>query len=116
MIKAIATATILAVTTTAAAAETISLKVPMQAASLHEGGVDMVVYFLEHVDHFVVVATYSDSKVSYDPVRMKMALTDGDAVNFALPGLPQLAYGFSRTDDQVQVTAEFTDQIVASAK
>jgi len=39
-------------------ADTISLSIPYEAASLHDGDVDMVVYYVDHPDHFEVVATY----------------------------------------------------------
>jgi len=93
----------------AASAEQIELTSPMQGASLHEGGIDMVVYYLDQDDHFEVVATYAPNREPYEPSRFRLALADGDSMRFALPGEAQVMYGFVRTGDMVSVTAEPAD-------
>lgn len=115
MFKVVFTAATLAVSAIAANADTISLYAPMQAASLHTGGVDMVVYYLDHDDHFEVVATYADGAEPFDPARLKMALVDGDDVNFGLPGQPQVSYGFTRDGDVVEIEANLVGAAIANA-
>ena len=60
---------------TSAAAGEVTLEREIQAGSLHEGGVDMVVYYVDHQDHFEVVATYVSDTT--DPARIRMGLMDG---------------------------------------
>lgn len=88
-----------------ASADTINLTAPLQAASLHDGDVDMVVYYLEHKDHFEVVATYLDQATIDQPSRLRMGLGDGDATTFSLPGLTHVSYSFERSGNSVSVTA-----------
>ena len=88
----------------AAVAEEIVLSSPMQGASLHEGGIDMAVYYLDQDDHFEVVATYAPKREPYEPSRFRLALTDGDSMRFALPGEEQVMYSFVRTGATVKVT------------
>jgi|GEM_PF-1172863 len=95
-------------------ADTISLSIPYEAASLHDGDVDMVVYYVDHPDHFEVVATYVSKTDLTSPSRMRMGLMDGDATNFALPGLTHLSYEFARDGDVVTVTATEQDKEFAS--
>lgn len=85
--------------------DTISLDAPYQAASLHDGEVDMVVYYIDHADHFEVVATYVSKSDLTSPNRLRMELKSGDMTNFALPGLAHINYGFTRNGDKVTVTA-----------
>lgn len=90
---------------TSATAGEIVLEAEIQAASLNDGGVDVVVYYVEQPDHFEVVATYVEKSDPTAPARMRMALTDGTSATFALPGLPGTAYTFSRAGDEVRVMA-----------
>jgi hypothetical protein len=92
-----------------AAADIIRLEDPMAAASLHDGGVDMVVYYLEHEDHFEVVATYAAHHAPAAPARLRMGLVDGDRVSFGLPGLPGVTYTFARTGASIAVEATPAD-------
>ena len=66
----------------------------------------MSVYFLDVGGSFEVVATYVDTTSPYDPARLRMGLTDGDAVHFALPELRHVMYAFTRSKDTVRVSAE----------
>lgn len=86
-------------------ADEITLDTPMQALSLHEGEIDMVVYFLSRPDHFEVVATYASRDDMANPGRFRMGLKDGDAVRFSAPELPHTLYAFERNGDEVTVTA-----------
>lgn len=98
----------------AASADEIELRESMQAASLHEGGIDMVVYFLEHDDHFEVVGTYAAVDAAHDPARIRMGLVDGDSVSFSMPGQDQVRYSFARKGDVVSVSADPVESEVAS--
>jgi len=97
-------------------ADTITLEAPYHAASLHDGDVDMVVYYVDHADHFEVVATYVSKTDLASPSRLRMGLIDGDTTSFALPGLTHVTYDFSRKADAVSVTARDGRDEVASAK
>lgn len=94
----------------AAQADQIALTAPMQAASLHEGGIDMVVYYLPRAGHFEVVATYVTGTAPGTgpaaPRRLRMGLAEGDATRFSLPGQAQVTYSFARHGDRVEVEAK----------
>lgn len=90
----------------------IKLNTAMEAASLHEAGVDMVVYYMDADTHFEVVATYVEPTAKDEPLRMRMGLNDGDQVTFSLPEHPATNYTFARTGATVSVNAVPTgDQI-----
>lgn len=97
--------TAFALTASVASAEDISLTTPKSGATLHEGGIDMSVYYTDTQDGLEVVATYTPRVSAYAPQRMTMLLQDGDAVSFGLPGVYDLSYSFSRTGDAVAVRA-----------
>jgi hypothetical protein len=92
----------------------IQLEAPLAAASLHEGRVDMVVFYLEHDDHFEIVATYAERDAAYEPMRLRMGMADGDAVSFGLPGHGDVLYRFAREGTDVVVTATDVDTIPVS--
>lgn len=102
-------------TTGLAQAGEITLEREMQAASLHDGGIDMVVFYLDRDDHFEVIATYATKAVPEAPARLRMGLMDGDSVNFALPGETHVQYGFAREGETVRVEARPTGRDVALA-
>ena len=112
MFKAFTVAAAITLTPAMAFADTIILEKPMQGASLHEGAIDMVVYYLDHEDHYEVVATYL-AKTDGEPQRLRMGLKDGDSANFRLPGQRHVAYAFSRENDAVHVSAELAGQKTA---
>ena len=95
-----------------AAADSVTLDRPGAAGSLHDGALDMVAYYLPAPDgRFELTATFAP-KVGEDapavadaaPVRMVMALADGDAVSFGVPGHPRILYGFARSGDRVMLS------------
>lgn len=92
--------------TVALSADSIHLGAPLQGASLRGDDVDMSVYYLDHGDHFEVVATYALRNEPYDPARLRMGLSDGDNVSFGLPGQTGYLYRFSRHGSSVFVVAE----------
>jgi hypothetical protein len=90
-----------------AAADTIELSAPLMSASLHEGDVDMNVFYISRGgDGFDVIATYAPVEASADAARLIMKLADGDAVRFALPGHEDTTYSFRRAGATVAIRAE----------
>lgn len=84
----------------------IELSREIQGASIHENGVDMVVYYTRAGELLEVVATYVEDDDARNPSRIRMGMADGDKVKFALPGRRGLNYAFSRTGDAVRVVTE----------
>ncbi len=93
----------LALTAGAAAADEITLKTPLAGAALHEGGVDMSVYWTEVAAGYEVVATYQGT-ADVQASRIAMVLNEGDRVSFGLPGTRGVVYSFARENGAVTVT------------
>lgn len=89
-----------------ATADTIRLSTPTQGASLHGGGVDMAIYYVEAGDRFDVVATYAPRARPEDVARLRLQMADGDYVSFGLPGQQGVIYRFSRLGALVEVSAD----------
>lgn len=90
-----------------ASADTITLSAPLNGASLHEGGVDMNVYYTAAADRgFEVVATYAPVAAPAEAARLRMVLEDGDSVRFALPGHDEAIYAFQRNGAAVAVSVQ----------
>lgn len=100
--KSILIATMLFSSTAVAAGE-IKLTKEIQGASLHEDGVDMVVYYTKEGEIFEVVATYLTDDSADGPARIRMGLMNSDRVTFALPGRPEMNYTFFRHGSTVRV-------------
>jgi hypothetical protein len=79
-----------------AAAEQVTLAAPIQAGSLHEGLLDMVLYYLPVAGGLLEVTGTYAPKGGGEARRFVMGLSDGDAVSFAMPGYPQATYRFAR--------------------
>jgi ABC-type glycerol-3-phosphate transport system substrate-binding protein len=89
----------------AAQAETISLSAPLAGATLHSNDIAMSAYFVEaDAGAFKVVVTYVGDAPSDRPQRIVMALSDGDKVQFGLPGRPGTLYAFSRNGGVVTIS------------
>lgn len=89
-----------------AAAEEAALHRALAAGSLHEGPLDMVAYYLPNPDGTLEVTATFAPKAGGAPARIVMALADGDAVHFGVPGYRGILYGFARSGDRVTLTAE----------
>ena len=90
-----------------ASAEEGVMSRPIQAASLHEGPLDMVSYWVPLADGaFEVTATFIARDIGAEPMRIVMALVDGDGTTFAMPGYRSALYSFARKQEQVQVSVE----------
>jgi hypothetical protein len=91
-------AAILAATLLAApaVAEQVTLAAPIQARSLHEGPLDMVLYYLPVAGSLLEVTGTYAPKGPGKARRFVMALSDGDVISFAMPGYPQATYRFGR--------------------
>ncbi|MFK7765522.1 MAG: hypothetical protein AB8B62_19820 [Roseobacter sp.] len=99
-----------------AVAESIRLEKTEQAASLHQAGVDMVVYYIDMKEYFDVVATFNDGTKPYLPAQLRMSMNEGDGVTFTVPGRPDVAFLFARSGNVIEVHHRNTEQpaVVAS--
>jgi hypothetical protein len=90
---------------TPAFAEEVTVGRPIEGGSLHEGGLDMVVYYVPvDGDLLEVTATFAP-KGGGDPLRVVMALADGDSVPFSMPGHQGSLYALSRSGEEVTVSS-----------
>jgi hypothetical protein len=97
-----------------AVAEDAVMSKPIQAASLHEGPLDMVAYWT-HLDDggFEVTATFLARSAGAQPMRIVMRLAEGDNVSFGLPGHPTALYRFARHDGVVDVSVQMPPTAVS---
>lgn len=101
--------------TTPAFAEEATIRGPIEAGSLHEGPLDMVVYYIPvDGDLLEVTATFAP-KGGGDPERVVMGLADRDSVTFSMPGHRDSLYTFSRSDEEVTVTSKTDMRLRADA-
>ena len=87
-------------------AEETTVTRAIEAASLHEGPLDMVAYY-RPVDggSLEVTATFAPHDPSaFEPMRIVMVLRDGDDVAFAMPGYIEALYRFRRDGTAVTVS------------
>ena len=89
-----------------ALAEQTTVHRAIEAASLHEGPLDMVAYYVPAAGGALeVVATFAPREApAARPMRIVMALGDGDDVAFAMPGYPEALYRFARAGEAVTVS------------
>ena len=89
-------------------AEEVTLHGSVEAASLHDGPLDMEAsYEAERRGALPVTATFAArtaSMMSAAPMRLQMALGDGDDLAVAVPGYPQVLYRFLRNGADVTVS------------
>ena len=91
---------------TPALAEEATIGRPIEGGSLHEGRLDMVVYYVPvDGDLLEVTATFAP-KGGGDPLRVVMGLADRDSVAFSMPGDQDLLYAFSRSGEAVTVSTQ----------
>jgi hypothetical protein len=90
---------------TPAFAEEATIGRPIEGGSLHEGHLDMVVYYVPvDGDLFEVTATFAP-KTGGDPLRVVMGLADGDSVAFSMPAHQDSLYAFARSGEEVTVSS-----------
>jgi hypothetical protein len=93
----------------------MTMRQPIEAASLHEGPLDMVAYYLPHAGGALeVTATFAAHEPRphpepAPPMRIVMALGDGDDVAFAMPGYPGALYRFTRSGEAVTISVRPVD-------
>jgi len=89
-----------------AMAEESAMHRAIEAASLHEGPLDMVAYFQPGESGAVVVTATFVARDAAEalPMRVVMALGDGDDLAFAMPGFRQALYRFRREAGTVNVS------------
>jgi hypothetical protein len=91
---------------TPALSEEATIGRPIEGGSLHEGHLDMVVYYVPvDGDLLEVTATFAP-KDAGDPLRVVMGLADGDSVAFSMPGYQDTLYAFSRSGEEVTASVE----------
>lgn len=113
---AISAGVLLALTGTHAFAEEVTMSEPVQAASLHEGPLDMVAYYLDLPDGgYELTATFRARTDEAQPMRVVMKLMNGDDVAFGMPGHAGSLYRFARANDVITASVERTTRQVASA-
>lgn len=95
-------------------ADAISLRAPIAGASVHAGGVDMTVYYIDREDHFEVIATYAAEEGPFKPARLRMALADGDHLRFGLLGMANATlYSFRRSGGTVSIETTIVGEDIA---
>jgi hypothetical protein len=105
-----------------ALADTMTMSRPIEAASLHDGPLDMVAYYVPLDDGALeVTATFAEHEPQPEPepaapMRIVMALGDGDDVAFAMPGYRQALYRFVRAGDAVTVSVREVDPTIISPR
>jgi len=88
-------------------AEDVTMTRAIEAGSLHEGPLDMVAYYLPTADgQLEVTATFAAHDASGEPMRIVMAMQDGDQVAFAMPGYLDAQYIFSRAGAAINVAVD----------
>lgn len=91
---------------TPALSEETTIRRPIEGGSLHEGRLDMVVYYVPvDGDLLEVTATFAP-KGGGDPLRVVMRLADRDSVAFSMPGYQGALYAFSKYGEEVSVSVE----------
>lgn len=86
-------------------ADESSMSRPIEAATLHDGPLDMVAYFQPDAEgKLVVTATFAARVSDAEPMRVVLALADGDDVAFAMPGFLEAVYHFTRAGERVTVS------------
>ncbi|RUU13426.1 hypothetical protein EOD23_04530 [Mesorhizobium sp. USDA-HM6] len=91
---------------TPAFAEEATVERPIQGGLLHEGSLDMVVYYVPADGGLLEVTATLAPKRGGDPMRVVMALADRDSVAFSMPGYLDSLYAFSRSGEKVTVSTE----------
>ena len=114
MFRAALLAGVLAIGGSPAGADEIRLDAPRTGLSLHEGGIDMVVYYLDEGETFQVQAAYAPRRDAARPRRLRMHLSEGDRLTLGLPGQPHVGYTFARTGGGVSVSAELVVTSIAA--
>lgn len=100
---------------TPALSEEATIGRPIEGGSLHEGRLDMVVYYVPvDGDLLEVTATFAP-KGGGDPQRIVMALADRDSVAFSMPGYQDSLFAFSRSGEEVTVSLENDMHLPAAA-
>lgn len=117
MIRKTLSASVLATLLLAAPAfaEEATIGRPIEAGSLHEGHLDMVVYYVPGKGDLLEVTATFAPKIGGDPQRVVMGLADGDSVHFSMPGHRGLLYAFSRSGEEVTVSSETGTRADANA-
>jgi hypothetical protein len=97
-----------------ASADQVTLAAPAEGWSLHDGPLDMALYYAAAGGSMLeVIGTYAP-KAGGEARRLVMGLSEGDAVSFAMPGYPRATYSFARTGDAVTASVAVSPRVLAS--
>jgi hypothetical protein len=99
-----------------AAAEEVMLAARGQGVSLHDGSLDMVLYYMPAEGGLLEVTGTYAPKHGGEARRFVMGLSDGDAVSFAMPGYPQATYRFARAGATVIAAVAASPRIVEARR
>lgn len=102
--------------TAPAFAENVVLTEPLQAASLHIGGSDMVAYHTRLDDGAVEVTAMYRPHGMKTPQRVMMQLNDHDEVSFSLPFDLSTSYTFARVGDTVTISGTPTSLVQIASR
>jgi hypothetical protein len=108
--RTVASALLAAALALPAAADEMAVDRPIQAASLHDGPLDMVAYYLPKAGGLEVTATFISRAEGALPMRVVMLLADGDEVAFAMPGHLEALYRFARSGPAVSVSVRTVEE------
>jgi hypothetical protein len=102
-------------------AEQVVIARPIEAASLHEGPLDMVAYYVPTEGGALeVTATFAPHEPRHgqepaSPMRVVLALGESD-VSFAMPGYPRALYRFLRVGEAVAVSVRQANPLIVDAR
>ncbi|MBN9673979.1 hypothetical protein [Roseibium aggregatum] len=103
--KRIAIALAFAVAPFAAQADSVHLQKPLSGATLVGTQADMSVHYsLTEDNAFEVTAVYVGKDAPEQPHKLVMALQEGDAVSFSLPGYRGEIFTFERDGNRLEVS------------
>lgn len=97
-------------------ADTVTLRQPISTQSIETSDIAVVVYYTERSPYFRVVATYVRAEAPKQARRVRVALTDGDAVLVAVPGASGARIGFKRVGGSIIVSTRTEQQIAMVVK
>jgi len=103
--KRIALALAFIVAPFAAQADSVLLEKPLSGATLIGAEADMSIHYsLTEGNAFEVTAVYVGKDTPENPQKLVMALQEGDAVSFSLPGYRGEIFTFERAGDRLEVS------------
>lgn len=88
----------------AALADTVILDKEKSGHSLHDGGINMVLYYEKNKGSHTVVATYATKENPAEAYRFKVSLSEQARVHYFVPGSSKIYYQFERSGDKITIS------------